>query len=162
MLYAEIGKTWKKLALISEHAKGDPNVQFISLAHLLDKEFLEDCYNSLNKNRAVGIDNVTWAGYGENLEANLDNLITRLKRKSYKPIPAKRVYIPKKRKGKTSSRNISIRKQDSGKGNKTYSRKYLRTRLSGFLVRISPEEKLSSSTKGIERLNNDSTGKSCS
>ena len=100
MLYAEIGKTWKKLALISEHAKGDPNVQFISLAHLLDKEFLEDCYKSLNKNRAVGIDNVTWAGYGENLEENLDNLITRLKRKSYKPIPAKRVYIPKNEKEK--------------------------------------------------------------
>jgi len=100
MPYTETGKTWKKLALISEHAKGDPNVQFISLAHLLNKEFLEDCYNSLNKNKAVGIDDVTWASYGGDLEGNLDNLITRLKRKSYKPLPAKRVYIPKNEKEK--------------------------------------------------------------
>ncbi|RLD57352.1 MAG: hypothetical protein DRJ01_13955 [Bacteroidetes bacterium] len=44
--------------------------------------------------------NVTWADYNEELEENLDKLITRLKRKSFKPIPAKRVYIPKNEKEK--------------------------------------------------------------
>ncbi len=100
MLNIETGKTWKKLALIAECAKGNSEFQFQTLAYLLDKEFLKDCFYKLNRNKAVGIDNVTWAEYNEELDGNLDNLITRLKRKSFKPIPAKRVYIPKNEKEK--------------------------------------------------------------
>jgi len=100
MLNIETGKTWKKLALIAECAKRNSEFQFQTLAYLLDKEFLKDCFYKLNRNKAVGIDNVTWADYNEELDENLDNLITRLKRKSFKPIPAKRVYIPKNEKEK--------------------------------------------------------------
>jgi len=103
MLNIETGKTWKKLALIAECAKGNSEFQFQTLAYLLDKEFLKDCFYKLNRNKAVGIDNVTWADYNEELDGNLDNLITRLKRKSFKPIPAKRVYIPKNEKEKRPS-----------------------------------------------------------
>jgi group II intron reverse transcriptase/maturase len=95
MQYAEIGNTWSKLTLLSGHARGDRKLQFTSLAHLLDVEYLRGCYYSLNRYKAVGIDNVNWWEYGAELDENLEGLVSRLKRKSYKPIPARRVYIPK-------------------------------------------------------------------
>jgi len=98
MQYSEIGKTRIKLSLITGHARRDPDFKFMSLAHLLDVEFLRDCYQSLNRNKAVGIDNVSWQEYGANLDANLERLVSRLKRKKYNPLPARRVYIPKNEK----------------------------------------------------------------
>ena len=95
MPYTDIGETWQKLALISGHARRAPDFQFTSLAHLLNEEYLRDCYKSLNRNKAVGIDNVSWEEYGKNLDENLELLVSRLKQKIYKPIPARRVYIPK-------------------------------------------------------------------
>ncbi len=87
--------TLTKLALISERACRESKCQFTSLAHLLDKEFLAECYNRLGRDRASGIDGVTWKAYGEHLEENLGDLVSRLKGKRYKPQPSKRVYIPK-------------------------------------------------------------------
>jgi group II intron reverse transcriptase/maturase len=87
--------TLTKLALISERAQREPKCQFSSLAHLLDEQFLEHCYYQLGRDRASGMDGVTWQEYGEDLEENLKDLVTRLKAKRYKPQPARRVYIPK-------------------------------------------------------------------
>ncbi len=88
-------QTLTKLALISQRAQREPKSQFTSLAHLLDECFLRECYYSLGRDRACGIDGVTWKEYGEHLEENLRNLVARMKAKRYKPQPAKRVYIPK-------------------------------------------------------------------
>ncbi|MBU4270590.1 MAG: group II intron reverse transcriptase/maturase [Planctomycetes bacterium] len=90
----EIG-TWAKLALIAERARREPRCQFTSLAHLLNERFLAACYHRLGRDRASGVDGVTWKEYGEHLEENLRDLVTRMKAKRYKPQPAKRVYIPK-------------------------------------------------------------------
>jgi group II intron reverse transcriptase/maturase len=49
----------------------------------------------LGRDRASGIDGVSWQAYGENLDENLANLVKRMKAKQYKPQPSKRVYIPK-------------------------------------------------------------------
>lgn len=98
MQYTEIGKTWMKLSLITGHAQRDHTFKFTSLAHLLDVEYLRDCYQSLNRNRAVGIDSISWEEYGVELDNNLEQLVSRLKRKKYKPQPARRVYIPKNEK----------------------------------------------------------------
>lgn len=84
-----------KLALLSERARKDPAFQFTSLAHLLDAGFLKECYGSLGRERACGIDGVSWKAYGEQLDDNLNNLVVRMKAKRYKPLPARRVYIPK-------------------------------------------------------------------
>lgn len=105
MPYTDIGETWQKLSLISGHARRDPDFQFTSLAHLLNVEYLRDCYKSLNRNKAVGIDNVSWEEYGRNLDGNLELLVSRLKRKKYKPMPARRVYIPK---SETEKRPLGI------------------------------------------------------
>lgn len=91
----EMGETEIKLALIAGHAKRNPEMQFTSLAHLLNKDFLEQCFYSLNRDKATGVDNVSWYEYREDLEENLLGLVGRLKRKKYKPIPARRLYIPK-------------------------------------------------------------------
>ena len=105
MPYADTGDTWQKLSLITGHARRDPTFRFTSLAHLLNVDYLRDCYKSLNRNKAVGIDNVSWEEYGENLAENLEMLVSRLKRKKYKPLAARRVYIPK---SETESRPLGI------------------------------------------------------
>ena len=58
------------------------------------------CCRKLGRDRACGIDNVTWEEYGGKLEKNLEDLVRRLKSKKYKPKPSKRVYIPKDEHGK--------------------------------------------------------------
>lgn len=87
--------TWTKLLFIAERARREPRCQFTSLAHLLDEQFLAACYHRLGRDRASGVDGVTWKEYGERLEENLRELVARLKAKRYRPLPAKRVYIPK-------------------------------------------------------------------
>jgi len=88
-------RTLTKLALISQRARKEPKLQFTSLAHLLDVGFLRGCYLELGRDRASGIDGVSWQDYGQPLDENLENLVERMKVKRYKPLPAKRVYIPK-------------------------------------------------------------------
>jgi group II intron reverse transcriptase/maturase len=87
--------TPKKLALISNRSQREPRYQFTCLAHLLSEGFLRECYFKLGRDRAGGIDGVTWKEYGERLDENLNGLVARMKAKRYKPQPAKRVYIPK-------------------------------------------------------------------
>ena len=53
------------------------------------------CHKEADGNKAVGIDEITKREYSENLEGNIENLVDRLKRKYYKPMPSLRVYIPK-------------------------------------------------------------------
>jgi len=59
MPYTEMENiTLTKLALISELARKGPKLQFTSLAHLLNEEFLKECYYNLGRDRASGIDGV--------------------------------------------------------------------------------------------------------
>ena len=96
MPYTEMDNiTPAKLALISERARTDPKFQFVSLAHLLNEGFLKECYFSLGRDRASGIDGVSWKEYGERLDENISDLVARLKAKRYKPQPSRRVYIDK-------------------------------------------------------------------
>ena len=94
-----------KLERISQLSKENPEMVFTSVGHLINKELLKECHEKMDGDKAVGIDGVTKEEYGRNLEENLDRLVERLKRKSYKPQPARRVEIPKEN-GKT--RPLSI------------------------------------------------------
>ena len=94
-----------KLARISQLSKENPDMVFTSIGHLINKELLMECHKSMDGKKAVGIDGVTKEDYSRNLEKNLDKLVGRLKQKSYKPQPARRVEIPKEN-GKT--RPLSI------------------------------------------------------
>lgn len=95
-----------KLKLISEKAKQDRKMKFTSLAHLINEESLVQCYKELKKDRACGVDGVTVEEYGQELEENLKSLVDRMKSKSYRPQPVRRVYIPKP--GKDEKRPLGI------------------------------------------------------
>ena len=47
------------------------------------------------KDKASGVDAVTWEEYNEKLDENINTLLAKMKQFSYRPQPAKRVYIPK-------------------------------------------------------------------
>ena len=84
-----------KITRISQISKERPNEVFTSVYHLINKELLNECFNELDGNKAVGIDKVTKDEYRNNLDSNIDNLVERLKSKSFRPSPARRVNIPK-------------------------------------------------------------------
>ena len=84
-----------KLERIMEISATTPKPEFTSLYHLINVEMLKQCHKELDGSKAVGIDKVTKAEYGEHLEENLTNLVSRLKNKAYKPLPSLRVFIPK-------------------------------------------------------------------
>lgn len=77
----------------------------VSIGHLINKEMLKKCHETMQKDKATGIDGITKEEYGKHLEENLEKLVERLKNRSYKPKPARRVEIPKPN-GKT--RPLSI------------------------------------------------------
>lgn len=84
-----------KLLRIAQLSAENPDMVFTSLGHLINYEMLKDCSNSMDGNKAVGIDGITKEEYERNLDENLRRLVQRLKSKSYRPKPAKRVEIPK-------------------------------------------------------------------
>ncbi len=84
------------LERIGEKARNDPTLVCTSLYHhVTDVDNLRACYDALPGDRAVGVDGVTKAAYGHNLDANLHDLTARLKRMGYRPQPKRRSYIPK-------------------------------------------------------------------
>ena len=91
----ELSKTLMALSSISCCARRSPAFEFLSLAHHLNVELLRDCYVHLDRNKAVGVDSVSWADYGRDLGDNLNSLVKKLKSKTYRPLPSRRVYIPK-------------------------------------------------------------------
>ena len=84
-----------KIARINQISKERPKEIFTSIYHLINKELLKECFDELDGNKAVGIDKITKDEYRLKLDSNLDTLIEKLKDKSYRPSPARRVNIPK-------------------------------------------------------------------
>lgn len=64
--------------------------------HLLNEEYLMECYKELKRGKAAGIDNRTLESYTEKeMGHEIKELVQEMKERKYKPKPAKRVYIPK-------------------------------------------------------------------
>lgn len=76
-------------------SKLDPEKVFNNLMHLFNEESLKECFRELDPSKAVGIDGVTWLEYNMNLEENIKNLIYRMKRMAYIPLPVRQVMIEK-------------------------------------------------------------------
>ncbi len=95
-----------KLVKVVERAQREPEGRFHSLAHLIDVPALERAYRRSRKDAAVGVDGVTKEQYGQDLEANLQDLHARMKAKRYRHQPIRRVHIPKEG-GKTRPIGIS-------------------------------------------------------
>ena len=84
-----------KLERISELSAKDRGIVFNNVGHIIDWPMLMKTYALLDGNKAVGIDGVTKAEYGRNLEENLKQLLIRIRRGTYRPKPARVVEIPK-------------------------------------------------------------------
>jgi RNA-directed DNA polymerase len=84
------------LERVRQAAGKDRKQRFTALLHhIYDIERLRAAYLAIKKGAAAGIDGETWEHYGEDLEANLQDLSHRLKRGAYRARPVRRVYIPK-------------------------------------------------------------------
>lgn len=71
------------------------NYKLYTLIHYVNKETLTKQHEKQMNHKATGIDKVTKEEYGIHLEDNLNNLLERMKKFSYKPQPVRRTYIPK-------------------------------------------------------------------
>ena len=65
------------------------------MLHHVDPGRLRAAYRVINPKAAPGVDQVTWAAYGQDLEANLQDLYQRVQQGRYRASPSRRVYIPK-------------------------------------------------------------------
>lgn len=90
---------------LSIKAGMDPAHRFQNLYGCLDESLLRLAWSKLNKHGAPGIDRVTIAQYGENLDENIQALVERLKRGEYRSRLIRRKYIPK---GKGKERPLGI------------------------------------------------------
>ena len=80
---------------VREVAKRDKDARFTALLHHVDLNRLWAAYVAINPKAATGVDKVTWDAYGQNLRANLEDLLQRVHSGAYRASPSRRVYIPK-------------------------------------------------------------------
>lgn len=66
-----------------------------TLLNRVNRDSLIEEHVRQQKGKAVGIDGVSKEMYGARLEENIDNLLERMKRFSYRPKAVRRTYIPK-------------------------------------------------------------------
>ncbi len=84
-----------------EHERRDIKYQvkhgykLYTLIHYVNKEKLLMQHMKQKTGKATGVDKVIKEEYEKNITINLNNLVERMKKFSYKPLPVKRVFIPK-------------------------------------------------------------------
>jgi RNA-directed DNA polymerase len=72
---------------VREAARRGRKARFTELLHHVHLDRLRAAYRALSPMAAPGVDGVTWADYGKDLEANLQGLLTGLHRGSYRARP---------------------------------------------------------------------------
>lgn len=85
----------ERLNRITHRAETHPEEVFNNLFSLLNYELLWYAFRRLKRGKTPGVDNVTVEEYEEDLEANLRDLLDRLHRGAYRPLPSLRKNIPK-------------------------------------------------------------------
>ena len=61
-----------------------------ALLHHVDPDLLRLSFHALKRNAAPGADGVTWSDYEANLERNLQDLHSRVRRGAYRAQPSRR------------------------------------------------------------------------
>jgi len=91
-----VGEMQRKL---SEWATQDKERKFYGLYDLLyDGDWLRLAHDYVKQNAGsvtAGCDGISMSGFDEDLEFNLQKIIEELKSETFKPMPVRRVYIPK-------------------------------------------------------------------
>jgi RNA-directed DNA polymerase len=83
------------LERVRDVARKDKDARFTALLHHVTPARLYGAYQAIRPKAAAGVDGVTWASYGMDLEANLQDLHVRVQSGAYRAKPSRRVYIPK-------------------------------------------------------------------
>src|SRR6201993_5601482 len=83
------------LERIRKVARERKKEKFISLFHHISIDLLEAAFYELKTDAAPGVDRLTWKDYEADLERNLEDLHSRVRRGAYRALPSRRVYIPK-------------------------------------------------------------------
>ena len=83
------------LRRVREVAQRDRKMRFTALLHHVTLGRLRAAYWAISPKAAPGVDGVTWADYGQSLEANLQDLHERVQSERYRATPSRRAYIPK-------------------------------------------------------------------
>jgi hypothetical protein len=89
------GTVTQALERIRQAARQRKKERFTALLHHVSIEHLGEAFGELKQNAAPGVDGLTCAAYEADLERNLEDLHARLHRGAYRPLPSRRVYIPK-------------------------------------------------------------------
>ena len=80
---------------IVERARKHPGEALTNLHQFIDEAILAECFNSLNKRGASGVDRETWYEYNEQKEDRIPGLLSEFKSGTYRAPNIRRVYIPK-------------------------------------------------------------------
>ena len=80
---------------VREAARKSRDLKFTALLHHVNVELLTSSFYQLRKKAAVGVDQMTWHEYEEDLENRIDDLHGRVHRGAYRAKPSRRVHIPK-------------------------------------------------------------------
>src|SRR5487761_2057598 len=80
---------------VRQAARQRKGERFTTLLHHVDVRLLRESFLALRRDAAPGVDGVTWADYGADLEPLLADLHDRVHRGAYRAQPSRRVMIPK-------------------------------------------------------------------
>src|SRR6266481_493466 len=80
---------------VREAARQRKKERFTALLHHVNPDTLLVAFYALQRRAAPGVDGVTWQDYEADLEPRLADLHARVHRGAYRPLPSRRVYIPK-------------------------------------------------------------------
>ena len=78
---------------IAKQAATHAKVQ--TIMHYVNRETLKEEHNRQKTGKATGIDGISKGQYGEQLDENVEKLLSRMKSFSYRPQAVRRTYIPK-------------------------------------------------------------------
>ncbi len=83
------------LERIRKTARERKKERFTALLHHISVEHLEAAFFELEETAASGVDGLRWRAYEADRERKLEDLHGGLHRGAYRPLPSRRVYIPK-------------------------------------------------------------------
>lgn len=83
------------LQRVNEAAKRNKQARFTALLHHVNVTALERAFHRLKRSASAGVDGETVTTYEQGLQGKLQDLCERVHTGRYRPLPVRRVYIPK-------------------------------------------------------------------
>ena len=121
---------------VREVARRDKEARFTALLHHVRLDRLRAAYWAINPKAAPGVDGVTWEAYGQELEANLQDLHGRVHAGRYRARPSRQGVHPEGGRAAAAARHRHAGGQDRSAGRRRGAQRRLRGGLPGLLLRV--------------------------